>query len=157
MNISVILKNYLYLSLYKSIKFNLHYFGLKKGLKFPVLVSKNYSLHTLKGRVYMNNFTFKQVLLGFGDVGIFDRKYDRGIWQNSGDIYFNGRCSLGHGSKISNSGTLILGKNFINTAKCQIICKKKVSFGDNVLVSWDSLIMDSDFHALLGGGGRNCE
>lgn len=142
------------ISLFKTIRFNVHYFGLKNGLKLPVLVSKNYILHTLKGSVHIESPSFHQITLGFGGVGIFDQKYDRGIWQNSGDVYFNGCASFGHGSKISNGGTLVIGNNFLNTAKSEIVCQDKVTFGDNVLISWDCLIMDTDFHSILNNSEK---
>ena len=33
--------------------------------------------------------------------------------------------------------------------KCTIICKNSISIGDNVLTSWDTLIMDSDQHTII--------
>lgn len=34
------------------------------------------------------------------------------------------------------------------TAKSEIVCFDNVKIGDDVLVSWDSIIMDTDFHLL---------
>jgi acetyltransferase-like isoleucine patch superfamily enzyme len=44
-------------------------------------------------------------------------------------------------------GKLILGKEFINTAAMTIVCNKEILFGNHVLTSWNTLVMDTDFHA----------
>lgn len=135
-------------SLIKTIIFNVYYFEIKQAIKFPVIVSKNIYFHTLKGNVSLEKYTLGIVKLGFGDIAIFNKKYDKGIWQNTGDICFRGRANIGHGSKISNIGKLEFGDNFIITAKSEIVCCKEIRFGNNCLISWDSLIMDTDFHKI---------
>ena len=42
------------ISIWKTLRFDLHYFGLK-GLKLPVLVSRNVRLKTLAGGGYLLN------------------------------------------------------------------------------------------------------
>lgn len=86
--------------------------------------------------------------LGFSGVGIFDKQYDRGIWECDGKVRFRGKASLGQGTKVSvgTDGHLVLGDNFRVTAKSEIVCFDNVNIGDGVLVSWDSIIMDTDFH-----------
>lgn len=44
MNLGIVLE----VSLLKTLRFNLHYFGLK-GLRLPVLISRGTRLHTLRG------------------------------------------------------------------------------------------------------------
>ena len=55
---------------------------------------------------------------------------------------------IGTGSRIivGENGHLVLGHSFVNTAKITIICFRRIEFGDNVLTSWENLIMDTDFH-----------
>ena len=50
-------------------------------------------------------------------------------------------------------GNFIFGNDFTTTAKCNIICEKKISFGDDVLISWDTLFMDNDFHKIFNKDG----
>jgi acetyltransferase-like isoleucine patch superfamily enzyme len=86
--------------------------------------------------------------IGYGEVGIFDKKVSRSIWQVSGTVIFKGKVHIGHGSKLSVGGTLILGNNFVITAESSIVASNKVEFGENCLLSWDILIMDTDFHKI---------
>lgn len=138
-------------SILKTVRFNVRYFGLR-GLRLPVFVARNYMLGELGGEVILNNFSTGVVKLGFSGVGIFDKRYDRGIWECFGTVRFLGTAYLGQGSKVSvgRSATLSIGNSFNLTAKSEIVCHQQVSFGDNVLISWDSLLMDTDFHHIEG-------
>lgn len=90
------------------------------------------------------------IKIGFGNVGIFDNKFSRSIWEVSGKVIFRGKCNLGHGTKISvgSTGILTLGSNFTITAESSIVSFKEVTIGNNCLFSWDNLIMDTDFHSI---------
>lgn len=88
------------------------------------------------------------IKIGFSDVGIFDRKKSRTVFQMNGTLIFNGKADFGHGCKISinNNGKFICGNNLTVTAESQFICSKKITIGNDCLFSWDNLIMDTDFH-----------
>jgi acetyltransferase-like isoleucine patch superfamily enzyme len=88
----------------------------------------------------------KMIQIGYGDVAIFDKKRSKSIWDVSGRIIFEGTAEIGHGSKLSIGGDLKLGANFIVTAESSIVCWKSIDIGSNCLISWDVLIMDTDFH-----------
>ena len=88
--------------------------------------------------------------IGFGDVGLYDKRYDRSVVEICGTVIVNGKVSLGTGSvlSVSSKGTVTFGNNFCNTANIQIVCDDHITFGDDVLVSWNTLIMDTDFHKI---------
>lgn len=87
-------------------------------------------------------------MIGLHGVGIIDNKYERTIWQCKGKVIFNGNARIGSGTKLSinEGGTLIIGDKFCITGRSAIICSKSISFGNDCLLSWDILIMDTDFH-----------
>lgn len=41
-----------------------------------------------------------------------------------------------------------MGDDFKISAESAIICTNKIQFGKNCLISWDDLIMDTDFHTI---------
>ena len=136
-------------SIPKTLRFNLHYFPLKMALKLPVVVSHRTYLRELHGKVELPEKVERaMVKIGFGDVGHYDRKRSRTIWQMSGMVSFGGKASIGHGSKISVRGDLKLGDGFNMTAESTIVCAKEIRFGDDCLLSWDILVMDTDEHPL---------
>ena len=137
-------------SIPKTLRFNLHYFPLKTALKLPVVVSHRTYLRELHGKVKLPEKVERAMIkIGFGDVGHYDRKRSRTIWQVSGTVSFGGKASVGHGSKISVRGNLFLGDGFNMTAESTIVCAKEIRFGRDCLLSWDILVMDTDEHPLF--------
>lgn len=146
---------FLILSLPKTIYFNFKYFNFKQAMKLPILMSYNTVLLSTKGKITINRpIKTAMIRIGFGNVGIFDKSKSRTILNIYGEIIFNGRADIGHGSRISINavGKLILGDNFKISAESSIICREKITFGDNCLLSWDILIMDTDFHKITHNG-----
>lgn len=78
--------NILGISILKTLQFNLHYFGLR-GLKFPVLIFKNFRLNKLCGKVELRDWSFGAVRLGQQMVGIIDDRSEKGIWSVGGGQY----------------------------------------------------------------------
>jgi acetyltransferase-like isoleucine patch superfamily enzyme len=139
----------------KTVLFNLRYFSLRQALCFPVIVSHRVWFARLGGKVVLRAARLGGVRIGFNRVGIFDQHRSRTIWEVSGVVEFAGSANIGHGSKISvlKDGHLRLGNNFTITAESTLIVEKKISVGDNVLISWDVQIMDTDFHAIRDATG----
>ncbi|WP_338875447.1 acyltransferase [Spirosoma sp. SC4-14] len=138
-----------------TIRFNFHYFPLRTAIQLPVMVSANVRLLELKGNVVLNGpIRHRQIRLGFGRVGIFDSKNSKSIWEVSGTVQFEGTADIGHGSKICVKGNLRIGNNFTITAESQIVCFHEIEFGDDCLLSWEILVMDTDFHKVYNGNGR---
>lgn len=142
------------LSLPKTLRFNFHYFPLKTALKLPVFVSHRTFLRELHGKIMLpEKVNTAMIKIGFGDVGHYDRKRSRSIWQVSGTVAFGGKASIGHGSKLSVRGNLTLGADFNMTAESTIVCAHQISFGKDCLLSWDILIMDTDEHPIYNQDG----
>lgn len=140
-------------SIPKSFYFCLKYFPLKLAVKLPILVSHNVVLKELQGKIIINNpIRIGMIRIGFGYVGIFDRQVSRTMYENGGGtIIFGGVANIGHGSKISvgKDATVRFGDKFCITAESQICSQKNITFGDNVLISWQCLIMDTDWHKII--------
>jgi acetyltransferase-like isoleucine patch superfamily enzyme len=136
---------------FKSLIFNLKYLPFKQAIKFPFLISRKVSLLKTKGEIVIeNNIQTGMIQIGYGQIGIFDKKKSRSIWQVSGKVIFKGKTNIGHGSKISVAefGLLELGNNFNVTAESSIVAHKHIQFGEDCLISWECLIMDTDFHKI---------
>ncbi|CAN4273158.1 WbbJ Acetyltransferase (isoleucine patch superfamily) [Methylophilaceae bacterium] len=141
------------LSLPKTIWFNFKYLPFKDALKLPIFVSRHVWLMDMKGQVRLGVIRTGIVKIGFGEVAIFDWQRARSIWQVSGTVEFKGSAKIGHGSKLSVLGDLTLGNNFAISAESSIVSHKKITVGDDVLISWDVLIMDTDLHEIHAEDG----
>ena len=136
------------ISLIKTIRFNYHYFGLPGVIHLYALISRGTRFSKLKGKIDITKKPF-QLLIGFGKAGICDPKYPRAVFENSGNIIVKGKVHLGPGSCLINSGGGITFRGSFNcTANSKIICKKEIKIGEGVILSWDCLIMDTDFHQI---------
>lgn len=143
------------LGLPKTIYFNLRYFSLRDALRLPVFVSHRVLLRNCGGYVQISApLRTRMVQIGFGYVGIFDARYSRSIWEVEGEVNFQGEVRLGHGTRISvgKAGKLVFAGGVEITAETAIICQKKISFGEGTLISWENLIMDTDFHHVIKNG-----
>lgn len=141
------------LGLPKSLYFNIYYFGILKGIKLPILLSNKVKLLKMSGIVELVNMEIKTgvVKIGFESIGVFDYKKSRSIWEVSGIVRLNENITIGQGAKICvlKNGVLEIGKNFNLTGESKIICNKNIIFGDNCLIAWDNLFMDTDFHNVV--------
>ncbi len=140
----------------KTIFFNFKYLPIKQAIKLPILISRKVYLREVSGKILIiGPIRPGLIQLGYGNIGIFDNKKSRSIWEVSGTVIFKGRANIGHGSKISvgKNGELILGENFIITAESSLVASKKIEFGNNCLLSWDILIMDTDSHIIKDNTG----
>lgn len=142
----------------KTLRLNFHYLHIKDAIKLPILVSRHLRIKSMNGSVKIRKkISTGLIRLGFDTVGIFDNKKSRSIWELSdGEIEFFGKAEFGNGFKISvgNGGKLLFGDNFHLNAESTIICYKQITFGKNCLLSWDILIMDTDFHHIYDNEGN---
>lgn len=141
----------------KSVYFNFKYLPLKDAIKFPFLISRNVLFLETKGRIKIDApIKTGMIQIGYGKIGIFDMNRSRSIWQVSGEVTFKGKAHIGHGTKISvnKDAHLEFGNNFAVTAESEIVTQKNIQFGDNVLISWNCLIMDTDFHKIYDQTGK---
>jgi acetyltransferase-like isoleucine patch superfamily enzyme len=136
----------------RTIVFNFRYFPFKTAIKLPVLVSRNVFLHKMKGRIILNGpIRTGMVKIGFGKVIVADFKRSRAIWEVYGDIIFEGKAYLMHGCKIHvmKNAQLIIGDGFVMSAECSIITEKRIIIGNDSGISWETLVMDTDFHHIF--------
>lgn len=142
------------LGLPKTLVFNFACLPFRQALRLPVFVCHRVWLRDLSGKVTLADCRTGAVRIGFGDVGIFDRQRSRTIWQVPGHVTFMGTADIGHGSKISVTGDLVLGKRLIIAAESCIVAQHSVRIGDDVLISWDVLIIDTDAHRIYDATGN---
>lgn len=144
-------------NIWKTIYFNFHYFPFKTAIRMPFFIYNRSELYKMEGRIVIDA-PIRPGLVKFGchGLGTQDLLYSRTMWEVMGTLIIRGKANIGRGSKLSvgDGATLTLGKGFTITGNSEIICQKEVSFGDDCLLSWDILIMDTDFHKVLDKQGN---
>lgn len=135
------------LSVLKTLLFNVHYFGIV-GMKFPVFVAKNVKFGNWGGRLELESFKTGNIRIGFNATDICDTVYQRCFWHTKGTINLGENVRIGAGCKIScgKDAKIFFGKNTSINVNTQVICSQSIVFGEDCMISWENLIMDSDFH-----------
>ena len=139
-----------------TLRFNFHYFPTRVAVRLPVLLHRGIRLRALRGTVKLEGPVHRgMVAIGYRQTGIFDEKASRTVWDNSGTVIFRGSASFGAGCQVSvgSEACLTVGDNLTVTAHATFICRHSIVIGDDCLISWEALIMDSDLHQILGDTG----
>lgn len=150
------------LSLPKTVYVNLKTFPIYQAMKFPILV--DYKTH-LRGihkncMVITGNVTPFMIKYGFqdGTLGVpltNDRNYL--VFGKKGQAIFAGCAQFGRGISVRiDSGTIVFGENFTCNKSCFFAANRKISFGNNVLVGWNTNIRDMDGHKVWGRDDEAC-
>lgn len=136
------------LYLLHSIFFNFKYLPFKQAIKLPILLYRPRFL-SLKGKIVISgSVKTGMIQIGFYRVPLYP---DSGcILSINGNVNFDGRAFIGNDSKliVGSNGELIIGNNFNATASLKLIANNSVKIEHNVLIGWDNLISDYDFHKL---------
>ena len=147
MKVDKIFKTILFLPF--SIYFNFKYLPFKQASKLPILLCKP-RLIGMKGKVKINaaNIRTGMIRLGFMNVPIYPNKGI--IWQNSGEIIFEGDCYIGNNSAVScgKTGKIIFGNNFGASTTFKIVSNYFIQFKENVRFGFENSCFDCDFHKL---------
>ncbi len=91
------------------------------------------------------------IRIGTEEVGFYDRRHNRTIWENEGKIDFQGVTRIKYGASIivAEGANLLLGEGFRISSASSIICYKSIEFGENCRISWETQILDTDFHKVF--------
>lgn len=134
-----------------SLFFCLKYLPFKQAIKLPIWLYKPRFV-SLKGNITIDNSLMgvRTGMIRLGGNRVFTYPNNGVALEILRDIVFRGKCIIGNNCNISvgTKGHLLMGNNVMASAAVTIICHHKVQIGDNVLIGWETKIMDTDFHQL---------
>lgn len=145
------------LNIAQTIYFNMKYFTFGTAIRLPVFIYRRTDLYKMNGQIIIQTTPSPGLVkIGPHGLGTQDIKYSRTMWEVDGTLIVNGKVCFGRGSRISigNDAVLTVGDQFHISGRSSIICQKEISFGNNCLLSWDILIMDTDFHQITNSKGN---
>ena len=146
---------FLQLNCFLTVYFNFYYFPFRDAIKFPIFVYRRFKIKNMGKLLPPKCIRTGMIRIGVYGLGIQDSYYSRTKWDVQGTIVFKGQASIGRGTSIcvSKEGVIELGDNFMVTGRCDFVCSHSIKFGDNCLLSWDILLMDTDFHIIHNSDG----
>jgi len=100
--------------------------------------------------IQCENIKFGMIVFGGKHEVVISSNVSTRIY-NSGKIVFNGTAVFARGINVVvwKYGELHIGSNFSIGSLSKIICFRKIIFENNVLVSWEVQIFDTDFHFII--------
>lgn len=146
-------------SIPRSIYFNMRMLPLSTAIKMPIFIATNVRIRDCRGKIILPaREKTGAVRIGFHwnqECDTASTHTYLSLEKNS-ELVFFGEAHVGQGANISlNEGAkLVLGNNFAISGTTKIICNKDISFGNDVQLAWDTLIMDSDSHKIYDEKGR---
>ena len=146
-----------FISLPKTLYFNIRIFDLKTALKMPTFIAYDVTLSSLKGKVILpKDVSTFMVKIGLG--GSEGVTCGKGYFKNNGIIQFKGKASFGKGVSIRvDQGMVCFGNNFSCNRNCFISVSNQMSFGNNTLLGFNISIRDSDGHKVYYNGNMSDE
>ncbi len=131
----------------QSIYFNFHYLPFKQAIKLPIVLRKPRFIK-LKGKVIID---CPKVEFGMITLGRFVNTCNPSngtIFDIDGTLIFRGWADFANNSAIMilNGGTITLGDHM--DCAGQLKCAKSIEFGNDCVLAYNSMVMDSDWHAL---------
>lgn len=138
-------------SIIKSLYYNYRYLPSKQAIFLPLIVSKNAKIIG-KGTINIpTQIELKNVKIYVGCQALRWNVEKDTVIVCEGRLDIQGEnIFIGSGSKIeiAKDAIMILKNKFNITGNRKIICEKTISFGEDNLISWDTLIMDTDAHTI---------
>lgn len=146
-------KIYLYCrAIPKSILFNFWYLPFSQAIRLPIVVSHRVRILRLSGKLDIpKSAKTGKIRFGFGQVQVADSHHSRMLWSlgESGKITLGERVKIGTGCKLFVDGKLNIKARTNLTGESTIVCEKEVHIGESCLISWQTIIMDTDFHPIF--------
>lgn len=147
-----------HLNYIKTIYFNFRVFPFRTAIKFPIFLFGKVDLyHIEKGCIQLTCAPRPATIRIGGGIPTnfvqychtfvtYITLYGKMICGKSVCLN-NGTCLF-----VGPSATLEIGDDFIMNANCKLFCEKSIKIGDQVQVSWDSQVFDSNFHFMVNDG-----
>lgn len=141
------------LNLFSTIYINFVTFPFDKAIFFPILIFGRVNIKNARKGKLVFDCPLKTGVLQIGkhSLGFLDMRNCLTIWNIAGVLHIGGKTMIGQGCcvEVGENVTMILGRNFNVTGRSVILCSNRIIFGYECLLSWDLLIMDTDWHQVI--------
>lgn len=141
------------LNFFSTIYINFATFPFDKAILFPILVFGKVNLKNVRKGKLVFDCPLKTGVLQIGKhcLGFVDERNCRTIWNIVGTLQLNGKTRIGQGCcvEVGKDATMTLGRDFNVTGRSTLLCTNRITFGNDCLLSWDLLIMDTDWHKVI--------
>lgn len=134
----------------KTLWFNFKALPLKQALRVPILLSWNVKVREVGHIEIKHPVTPGMISIGVIKIDPWESNHDQIIFSNQGHLTFGGRTKIHPGVRLAimPDAHLTLGERTMLGCKCRIVCAHSIKLGDDVRLSWEGQLFDTDFHYL---------
>lgn len=134
----------------KTLWLNFHILPFRQAIKCPIIVAYKTKIKSV-GRIFFEGEIYTGMfLIGVIRVRDYESNHQPTIFNNRGSIHITGRVRLNSGAAlfVNRGAEFFFGKRVGIGSYSRVVCYKKISMGDDVRISWNNQIFDTDFHFL---------
>lgn len=134
----------------KTLWFNCKTLPFSKAIRCPVIIAYNTKIKNVGKIVFTNDIYPAMVSLGVIRLGGIETTSNPLVFNNRGTLEIGGRLKIHPGAVFSivKGATIKVGNCVGFGANSKVICRKSITIANNVQCSWNTQILDSDFHFL---------
>ena len=135
---------------FKTLYFNFRVCSFKQACKCPIYLYGKTRIWSLGGNVHFEKDSIKSGIVKWG--------YDWGYRSNGvtiirleGDVYFRGTCLLAQATDVAvfKGAKLVIGDRTEILENSLIYCAESIEVGNNFCFTFQSSMMDTDFHYII--------
>lgn len=135
-------------SIPKSFFFCIYIFGLRSGIRLPIIFHFRTKIRVSRGHIKCSK---KRILFGFGGTDGISRKVQSYFIVETGYLIFKGDARFGEGTSICvKEGMVTIGDGMLSNKNVLIYIKEYLELGENVVIGWNTDIRDGDGHQIKG-------
>ncbi len=134
----------------KTLWINFQILPFRQAFRCPILVAYNTKIKSVGDIIFEDEVYAGMFLIGVIRVRDYESNHQPTIFNNRGRIHITGRVRLNSGAAlfVNRGAEFFFGKRVGIGSYSRVVCYKKISMGDDVRISWNNQIFDTDFHFL---------
>ncbi len=149
-SMSVIRRFFWRINWLKTLWVNFKALPLRQAVKIPIIVSKNTIIRNVGKIEFSDNVYPGMLTIGLIYISSFEVTNPKTLFNNQGTLRIGGNVKMHPGVKlyIRKGAQLTVGNHVGFGSNSKVVCCKSITIGNDVRVSWESQLFDTDFHFL---------
>ncbi|WP_018609041.1 hypothetical protein [Uliginosibacterium gangwonense] len=131
--------------------FNLRMLPWRQAIRFPFDFYHDIRFQSLSGCIVFEGGCVRRGMIKIGGRGSEMFPRSQTIIDLKGTWIIRGQLEVGHGAllRVENNGFFECGDNVRIGALTKVFCVNRITFGNEIDVSWECQIFDTNFHFLM--------
>ncbi len=131
-----------------TIYINFRVLPIKQAIHLPIDIYRGIRINSISGQISITSNKLWRGMIKIGGRGSDMFSGRKVILDVQGNVEFSGQTEIGYGTfvHVSKGAKLTFGNKVRIGALCKIYCDSQIVFGNEVGISWESQIFDTNFH-----------